>query len=141
MKNRAHRWIYLKTGVLSALTALIVARVDFQWSAGFALGSLLGLLNWFFLGALLIALTERRLAPVPLFLLGKVIVLGSMLFYFLPAAPQLAGSFLLGFSMFLLVCVFEALGMMFSSYLKSHPGDRPLPENLRTLIMGSSKDG
>ncbi|MDK2971361.1 MAG: hypothetical protein PWP23_1116 [Candidatus Sumerlaeota bacterium] len=139
---RPIRWLYLKTGIATALVAAVVAlRVDVVWAGAFAMGGLVGLLNWYCLGGLFVGLLGKKPAVVFGFLGGKVMLLTSMMLVFLPLFASHAGAFLCGFSMFLLMGTVEGLGMALQVWLKATPGSRALPRDWRALILGTSTDG
>lgn len=142
LKYRPIRWLYWKTGMASIVVALIVAlRFDLQWGSVFAAGALVGWLNWFFLGFIMWGVIERKPVPVLAFLAAKFLLLGATLVFALPLMALSVGAFLCGFSMFLLMGLMEALGTLMAAGLrKPRPGQRPLPEDLKELFLGSSTD-
>lgn len=142
--NQALRWMYIKTGLASATVALVVGlSVDFQWGAAFAIASVFGLANWYFLGRALLALTARpaRAGEGLLFLFGKIVLLFVYAGLVLPQTGLVLSAFLGGFMMFLLIALSEALGALLANHLKSRPAGRPLPEDLKSLFNGSRPRG
>ncbi len=141
--NRTLRWIYIKTLAASALVALVVAlRIQFLWGASFAVGALIGTLNWFILGMLLVSLTRKKPAAALGWLGGKLLLLATMFVAILPAVIVEIGAFLLGFHMFLLMAVIEAGGCVLQNYLARTASEtkRPLPKSLKELVTGKAAD-
>lgn len=142
-QQRPILWLYLKTGIATALVAAIVTlRVAPMWGMIFALGGLVGLVNWAALGLLLVSLLRRRPLVVLQCLVVKTLALGVTFFVLLPQVAPHVGAFLCGFSMFLLMSVVEAGGMAVHAALVARSGgDRPLPRDWRALILGTSRNG
>ncbi len=141
--NSTLRWIYIKTLAASALVAMVVAlKIQFLWGASFATGALVGTLNWFILGMLLVSLTQKRAGAALGWFGGKLLLLTTMFVAILPAVLGEIGAFLLGFHMFLLMAVIEAGGYVLQHALaKSASGsDRPLPKDLKALVTGKATD-
>lgn len=136
--------LYYRTLGVGALTALVVGlKVDVLWGGVFALGVLVGTLNWFCLGSMLIALTRRNALGAMGWMGGKLALLGAMMFLVLPTASVRLGAFMLGFSLFLLMAALEAAGMVVRGALQSPQGanGRPLPRNLNELFAGKASNG
>lgn len=142
--NRPLRMLYWRTLGVGAFTALVVSlKISLLWGGVFAIGVLVGTLNWFCLGCLLLALTKRNIVGAFGWMTGKVALLGAMMFLVLPVASVRIGAFLLGFSLFLLMAALEAGGMVLRSAMKSAEGPdaRPLPRNLNELFTGKASNG
>ncbi len=134
--------MYYKTGAVSALVALIVTLgVDFNWGSAYAMGSLLGVLNWFFLGGMLIGLTQKNLLQSLFYLKAKLVLLVLMFFLILPAMYLQTFALICGFSTFLLICMLEAFSLAIVDKTQAGPKDsRPLPKDWRTLFLGNTTD-
>lgn len=142
--NHALRWLYLKTGIVSALVALVVAlQVDFRWGAAYAVAATFGLANWWFLGQMLVAMTSSppRRREAALCFCAKLALLGTYALAVLPQTGLVTSAFLCGFMMFLLVAVLEALGQLLASRLQARPAGRPLPRDLKSLFTGANGHG
>jgi hypothetical protein len=142
--NHALRWLYLKTGIVSALVALVVTlQVDFRWGSAFAIAAAFGLANWICLGRVLLAMTSRpaRGGEAALFFCAKLALLGAYALLVLPQTGLVASAFLCGFMMFLLVALLEALGQLVAGRLRARPGGRPLPQDLKSLFTGANGHG
>jgi hypothetical protein len=140
VNNASLRWLYVKTLLVSGVTALVLAtRVDLEWAGAYASASLFGFLNWLALGYGLIAMTEKRFGVLLAALGAKVANLALMLGALI-AAGIIPGAFIAGFSTFLLVAVLQGLGALTIGALNAKPGARPLPNDLRSLFMGAPKD-
>lgn len=137
MKNQALRHLYLKTAALCALVSLVVSlRVDFAWGSTYALYSIFGLLNWFLLGHLVLAMLEKRLGVALLALAGKFLALGIMLFGVLRQTDFAASAFLLGYNTFLIVCLSDAVGSLVLARVQGTNGGRSASADTKALLMG-----
>ncbi|MCB2154672.1 hypothetical protein KQI84_07270 [bacterium] len=141
MKNRALRWLYWKTGLVSAAVAMITAlQVDFDWGSRFAIAAFFGLLNWFALGAILVGLTEKNIVSPLIWLSIKIALLGTLVFAVLPVTGLQATSFLCGFNMFLIVALMDCIGQIIVDSRKQNPDGRQMPKDIRSFFMGTATD-
>lgn len=126
------------------MVALLVALgVDFEWGAIFAIGALLGTLNWYLLAVLLIAITTkstRSAVVMPVALVSKVALLFFSIFVVLPPVSHQVVAFLCGFTMFLLLAVFQAVGQLLLMLNRSGRSPEREASGLRTLAMDARTD-
>ena len=135
--------MFLRTLGAGALTAAVVAlRVDLAWAGVFAIGVLIGTLNWFFLANLLISFTGKQPGAALGWLGGKLALLGVMLVVVLPAIMGEIGAYLAGFHLFIVMAVLDAAGSILAAKLRAADAgaERQLPRNIRTLLSGKVTD-
>jgi len=141
IENRSIRRLFIKTGAVCALTAALVGtRLDLAWAGSFSLGAMMGILNFYALAVLLIAVTKKNMIPIFPALTVKLIVLVSMLVFFLPNLMTEIPAFLVGFSAFLLVSTLEAMGWVISASIRPTEESKRLIDEWRRNFLGSSAD-
>jgi hypothetical protein len=138
IRNQQLNLLFLKTGLVTALVAVVVAvKVQFDWAASFASAGLFGLVNWYLLAVILLAWTNGDGGKMMGALCVKLIWLAAYVVIVLPLTGLQVGPFLLGFNMFLIVAVLEAVGsLIVEQQQQTVRGTRPLPRSLKALLTG-----
>lgn len=137
IRNQALNLLFLKTGLVTALVAMVVGlQVDGLWGAQYATAGLFGLLNWYLLAVALIAWTEKRGGQALMAIGGKLVLLTIFAAMVLPLTGLAIFPFLVGFNMFLLIAILESLGSLIVDQQQRVRGQRPLPPSLKALLTG-----
>ncbi len=137
IRNQQLNILFLKTGLITALVAMVVGfQVNALWASQFATAGLFGLINWYLLAVMLIAWTQGNEMLSIGAIIGKLTILTTYAVIVLPLTGLSLFPFLIGFNMFLLVAILEALGSLIVEQQQKVPGQRPLPRSLKALLTG-----
>jgi len=137
IRNQALNILYLKTGLVTALVAVVVGlQLDLEWAAHYAAAGLFGLVNWYLLGWMLIAWTQGNGFGALVAFCGKLGVLVVYAGMVLPLTGIQIFPFLMGFNMFLMIAILDSLGSLIADGRKNVRGERPLPRSLKALLTG-----